>query len=383
MKLSQDPVCVHATFIDSLEHRFYKYGRDALWAGLETLDLGVSDEILVPASLCEVVLMAFVKRGMNIQYYGLDTTLAFNPSEIESRVGGATRAVYVNHYLGRPTPLAEIRRICDDKGLFLIEDCAHAFGGRIGEVSLGSFGDISIFSYRKFLPIPDGGGLLVNESSLSMPESLPKSPFIKTFRGVLKLWTLCLARHGFIPLASWKSARGHIDDYLRVEDSIDLAEWEPPLGISDFSRRLVSKADLSTIAEKRRENYRFWMERLGKFDGAKPLFPNLATGQVPFSFPLLVENRNAIVRAVARRGAYLEPSLSAPFRNIDTLVNGDEPFPEIEAISAQMLSLPVHQSLTLANLDWMWSVVKEALEATRRSQQRRQNNLGQCNLEHM
>jgi len=360
----------NSQFFDSPKHRSYKFGRDALWVGLETLGLREGDEILVPASLCEVVLIAFIKLGVSIQYYGLDATLAFDPNEIEGRVGGTTRAVYVNHYLGRPAPLAAIRRICDDKGLILIEDCAHACGGRIGEVNLGSFGDISIFSYRKFLPIPDGGGLLVNDPSLSMPEPLPKSPMLRTFRGVLKLWMMCLARHGLIPLVWWKSVRNRIDDYLRVDDSIDSVAWESPLGMSDFSRRLLLRVDLAAIVEKRRENYRFWMEKLKDFAGTEPLFPDLTIGQVPFSFPVLVDNRDAIVRAVARRGVYLEPTLAAPYRKISTLVNGDEDFSEIEAISARMLSLPVHQSLTFDNLKWVWKIFREAIEATILNQKR-------------
>jgi dTDP-4-amino-4,6-dideoxygalactose transaminase len=181
---------------------------------------------------------------------------------------------------------------------------------------------------------------------------------------------MCLARHGLIPLVWWKSVRNRIDDYLRVDDSIDSVAWESPLGMSDFSRRLLLRVDLAAIVEKRRENYRFWMEKLKDFAGTEPLFPDLTIGQVPFSFPVLVDNRDAIVRAVARRGVYLEPTLAAPYRRISTLVNGDEDFSEIEAISARMLSLPVHQSLTFDNLKWVWKIFREAIEATILNQKR-------------
>ena len=71
------------------------------------------------------------------------------------------------HYLGFPGPVQEVRALCQRRGLALIEDCAHALFSRLGDRSLGTFGDLAIFSPWKSLPLPDGGLLRVNDVRLS------------------------------------------------------------------------------------------------------------------------------------------------------------------------------------------------------------------------
>ena len=57
--------------------RFYSYGRDAIWAGLELLGIKQADEVLVPAVMCSEVLAVFARRGVNVHYYRLDTAFQF------------------------------------------------------------------------------------------------------------------------------------------------------------------------------------------------------------------------------------------------------------------------------------------------------------------
>lgn len=355
------------TIVDHPNHRSFRYGRDALWAGLELLGLGPGDEILMPATICDVVLLAMIKGGITLKYYGLDATLAPDPAEIESRIGPATRAVYVNHYFGRPTPLQALRQICDKKGLFMIEDCAHALGGQVDEIPLGRTGDIAIFSYRKFLPIPDGGGLMVNTPDVQLPRALHGASAARMLLGTAKLGMLALSEQGLLPLARWKAAWGNPEAYLGIEDALDASDWHPPAAMSAFSRWLISRTDMRIMMEKRRENYRFWMDKLAFVQEATPLFADLKTGHVPFSFPVLVDRRYALVKAAISRGVYLEPTLAPPYRNIANLVNSAESFPEIERIASRVVSLPVHQSLTQAKLDQIWSAVKRGLEVSGKS----------------
>ena len=59
------------------------------------------------------------------------------------------KAILITHFLGFPQPIDEIKRICNERNLFLIEDCAHAFLSSYNGNPLGSYGDIAVFSLLK------------------------------------------------------------------------------------------------------------------------------------------------------------------------------------------------------------------------------------------
>ena len=145
-------------------NQYFNNGRSALWACLKILNLDPSHEVLVPATICEVVLKMFFHLGIKIQYYNLTNELDVDVKDLKERINANTKVVYINHFMGYPTSIDPIREICDSFGLKIIEDCAHALTGTLGGKLLGSLGDFSIFSYRKFLPIADGGALVINNS---------------------------------------------------------------------------------------------------------------------------------------------------------------------------------------------------------------------------
>lgn len=88
----------------------------------------------------------------------------FNYSKISRVLTDKTKVVYVIHSFGFPhSKLLELRKLCDDKGLILIEDCAFAFDSYIEDIRLGSLGDFSLYSLPKIFPISSGGILSFNK----------------------------------------------------------------------------------------------------------------------------------------------------------------------------------------------------------------------------
>ena len=72
------------------------------------------------------------------------------------------------HYFGFPQDMAAIAELCREQRLYLIEDCAHVFGAQPA-LELGKHGDVSVFSWRKFLPLFDGCDLLINSGAPFSP----------------------------------------------------------------------------------------------------------------------------------------------------------------------------------------------------------------------
>ena len=79
------------------------------------------------------------------------------------------------HYFGLPQPMSRMRQFCDDRGIALIEDCAHAMFGEADGRPIGSHGHYAIASLTKFLPTTDGGCLVYGDAPRATPPVLPRA----------------------------------------------------------------------------------------------------------------------------------------------------------------------------------------------------------------
>ena len=133
--------------------------RDALSLASEYLGLSAEDTVLLPAYLCPEVFKPFNSRA-KIQFYEIRSDLTVDPDEIRFRTDreGIKLAVLINYFGFLQPYRKEIKEICADRGVLLLEDCAHSL---LTEGS-GDTGDFSVYSFRKILPVPDGGGLRIN-----------------------------------------------------------------------------------------------------------------------------------------------------------------------------------------------------------------------------
>ncbi|HXF62716.1 MAG TPA: DegT/DnrJ/EryC1/StrS family aminotransferase [Caldilineaceae bacterium] len=105
-----------------------------------------------------------VPRFADVRY---DTYL-MDPASLRANITDRTRAVIVTHFWGMCAELDEIRRICDEHNLFLIEDCAHAIGATWQGKHAGTYGDFGCFSFQqgKHMTTGDGGMMTTNREDL-------------------------------------------------------------------------------------------------------------------------------------------------------------------------------------------------------------------------
>src|ERR1700720_529855 len=132
--------------------------RDALGLAVSYLGLTSQDAVLLPLYNCQDVLKAFV-RTSPVVFYDIRADLTIEPKEILAKVSqNRIKMMMITNYFGFLQPHRdEIKNICQERGISLIEDCAHSL---LTEGS-GETGDLSIYCFRKILPIPDGGGLRI------------------------------------------------------------------------------------------------------------------------------------------------------------------------------------------------------------------------------
>src|SRR3989344_3153770 len=137
---------------------FFLYGRNALYAVLYALkkEKGVRD-ILFPAYSCGDEIQPAVSLKYYVQFYKLATQKNFqiDLENLWKMLNGFKGILVVTHYLGfAQRHISIISNYCKKNGIILIEDCAHCFGTKHENKAVGTFGDYSIFSLRKNMPLP-------------------------------------------------------------------------------------------------------------------------------------------------------------------------------------------------------------------------------------
>lgn len=114
-------------------------------------------------------------------------TMTIDHRKIESLITSKTSAILGVHVYGIPCAVDEIQKIADRHGLKVIYDAAHAFGTEIDGRGIGTFGDISMFSFHatKLFHTVEGGCVTFNDTSLKSQIDLLKNFGIKNENEVI------------------------------------------------------------------------------------------------------------------------------------------------------------------------------------------------------
>ncbi len=139
-------------------------GTSALSLALAGLGVGPGDEVLVPGFTFVASISSIVYTGAHPVLAEIDASFNLDPVDVEARITPSTKAILAVHMLGGSARLAELRRVADRHGLFLVEDAAQAFGATNRGAWLGSQGDAGIYSFNIYKTITSGdGGMLVTD----------------------------------------------------------------------------------------------------------------------------------------------------------------------------------------------------------------------------
>jgi pyridoxal phosphate-dependent aminotransferase EpsN len=151
-------------------------GTAAIHLGLRLLGVGPGDEVLCPS-------FTFVATANPIVYCG--ATPVFVDSEADTwnicptrlreaiadriRLGSKPKALILVHLYGMPAKLDELLAVAQEYGIAVLEDAAEALGARYRGRPLGSFGQVSVFSFNgnKILTTSGGGALLTPDAALA------------------------------------------------------------------------------------------------------------------------------------------------------------------------------------------------------------------------
>jgi perosamine synthetase len=346
------------------------WARNGIYHGLAALGLSAGDNVLVPAYHCTSLVDPILKYGSQVKFYDINVDLTPNFEDIIKKIDSKTRAIVVIHYFGFPQPIRKFTELCRARGLYLIEDCAHVLEGKTeDEIVLGDSGDISIFSWRKFLPLYDGGQLLINNPKLILTVPWDEGGFLvslKIAKNTLERLSEDYAggRVGWLSW-SWKVfslLAGHWTLLRsRGRRALNMNSYDVGfnlncvnLKMSSISKRILKRANISKIIESRRVNYERLRDAVQNLPGVTPLYPTLPENICPWIFPLVIHGvKDAQLRLRERGipantwGGVIHPSLIL------------EQFPSARFLYGNLVFLPIHQGMEERHLRSMIQILDQ------------------------
>jgi 8-amino-3,8-dideoxy-alpha-D-manno-octulosonate transaminase len=139
-------------------------GTMALRVALAALNIRPGDEVVTQSFTFVATIEAIIESRAVPICAEIDDTLNLDPVDLKKRITPKTKAVIAVHMLGTPARLQEIKAVCDNNGIALIEDTAWGCGGLLQGKHLGTWGRMGTFSFDFAKTMTTGeGGMVVFE----------------------------------------------------------------------------------------------------------------------------------------------------------------------------------------------------------------------------
>jgi len=358
----------------------FPYGRSALWALFKALGIE-NAEVIIPAYTCVVVAHAVVLSG-NIPRF-VDITLRdfnMNLSQIESALNQRTRAIIATHLFGYPLNvdlLQEIVKFAEQRWgnkIWVIQDCAHAFGARWNGKLVCNYGDAALFGLNisKLITSVFGGMITTNDSELYSKlrgfrdkhfEQPNISKGLRRFLYLLMVYFAFDRRvYGLINLLEEKTPflnrltkAYHLDERIHFPPDYmeQMTELEAKVG-------LVQLRKYSEIIDRRLAHAQYYDKHLRNVPGLQ--LPPLVEGATYSHYVVLVNNRQILIKELLRRGIQLGNLIqySIPHMTAYAKYARDQSFANSYICSRSAVNLPVYASLE----DTLRARVVESLRVT-------------------
>lgn len=157
------------TTLKSKNVSIFNNGTIALLTALKALDLPVDSEVITTPFTFPATTHCISWNNLNPVFCDIcPDTMTLDAEKIEKLITKKTSAILGVHVYGNPCQVNEIQALADNYNLKVVYDAAHAFMTEINGRGIGTFGDISMYSFHatKLFNTVEGGCLAYNESSL-------------------------------------------------------------------------------------------------------------------------------------------------------------------------------------------------------------------------
>lgn len=363
----------------------FSNGREALYTLLHALRIGRGDRVIVQAYTCVVVVNAIRATGATPVFVDIEkATLGIDPDALASMMTSDVKAVICQHTFGLPSPLADLRAICDRHRVPLIEDCAHVLPDEHDRNDIGRVGEYVLLSFGRDKAISGvtGGAIVSRKADVSVElqkagESASDLSLIAIKKFLLYPLLYALARplYGLIlgkillksaallgllpPIVTAEERRGHQSPALHKLPNACAA-----LALDGLGR-------LSAINDHRRMLTDFYLRACAEHGW--PVLHSIRADLPLQKFPLFFPNAEEIRRKLKTKNIHLHDGWTGCVicpKSVEAETvgyrNGQDP--TAEECGEQILSLPTHPTMRLGDAEYL-------VDALRNSKLEARNNI--------
>ena len=362
---------------------FWK-GRVALYAILRAIDIREEDEIILPAFTCVVVVNPIIYLGARPIYVDIDSkTFNIDVSKIGEKITSKTRVILAQNTFGLSSDIDAIREIAKKYNLWVIEDCAHGFGGTYKGKKNGTVADAAFFSTQWNKPFSTAiGGIAVtrNEELAEKLRILEQQAVKPSLKEELTLKMLLLIRNKLLtPSVYWYALKIYrqLSKWNLILGSSQGYELEKPVEPPDFLKgftetqareglkyfeKLNGKYKIDLIIEHRKKIAGLYKEILMDLGFEPPYEPDYSE-HTYLKFPLLVKNRRKFFLLAQENKIELGDWFLSPIHPIMSNFElwgykwGTNPVAEFA--SCHIVNLPTHEKIDENYVDRIYSFLKE------------------------
>lgn len=301
-------------------------GTDALILSMRALGLTPGDEVITPPNSFVSSTSSIVLAGLTPVFADVLTDQNIDPAAAERAITPRTRAIMPVHLTGRIADMDPLLALAEKHGLFIIEDAAQSIGSRYKGRAAGTIGNVGCFSahpLKNLNALGDAGFITTHDAGLASQVRILRN--------------------------------------IGMKDRDTVVEWASVSRLDTLQAEFLKMRlrHLPMVIERRRANAALYQELLDSKHVFAPPCRDCEFNTF-HTFVVQVDRRNELRAHLAERGVataihYPVPIHLQPAARPLGYAEGD--FPETEKQAARILTLPVNQFLTEADIQYVAETV--------------------------
>ncbi|MFX0132344.1 MAG: DegT/DnrJ/EryC1/StrS family aminotransferase [Candidatus Hodarchaeota archaeon] len=317
----------------------------ALHLSLAAYNFPEGKKVLVPAITFASTAFAPLYNRLEPVFVDVDEeTISISLEDLEKKFSKDCVAVMPVHFGGQPVEMDKLMGFAKEKGLVVIEDCAHCAGGEYKGKKLGTWGNIGCFSFeeKKLMTTGDGGMMCSDDVEL--------------------ISRIKPARWVGIDKDTWKRVKGYTDS-----KSLDAMHWYYEIAVLGYKYNMndlsasIGLAQLKKLDHMNKKRSNCIKRYMKGIENLKNIFPLLPYDPDKYFYWLLgvkCEKRDDLIIHLKSKGIatgmhYMPLMLHPLFKPYDNgcLVS--------KRIWQKFITLPLHADLTDEEVDYVVAALQE------------------------
>ena len=300
-------------------------GTAALQLALQACNIGKGDEVLIPSLTYVASYQAILATGaIPVSCDVNEDDLIISISDARNKITNNTKAIVPVFFSGGVGDIEGLYSFAKEHKLRVIEDAAHAFGSRYNNQLIGSFGDVTCFSFDGIKNISSGEGGCIVTNDPSVMDKVKDSRLL----GVIKD-----TENRYAGNRSWEF------DVTEIGWRYHMSNIMASIGITQLKR-------INIFTSKRQALAKLYDSLFKDNDYIQPLVRDY-NNIVPHIYVVRIkglvkkiELRDSMLKLNIQTGSHYQPN------HLLSLFNKSGDCPITEKVSKELISLPLHTSLT-------------------------------------